>query len=338
LNNLTRRRFMRMAAASSGAIVLQQALSACMRNNEDFSVSQIPSPDGNISKPAGSNIKETTETSTPPSNDPYLVVARGGEPEEMVRRSIAALGGMERFVPKGSNVVLKPNICVAYHSFEYAATTNPLVVGTLVKLAFEAGARQVQVMDFPFGGSPQQAYAISGIEEQVKAAGGEMVVMKEMQYVDKEIPGAKNLVSTSINDLIYSADVLINVPIAKDHSLAQLTLGMKNLMGAIKDRGRLHENINVCLADLNTLLKPTLTVIDAVRILMANGPTGGDLNDVKQTNTIIASQDIVAADSYAAGLFGMKPEDLGYLVEGSSRGLGRIDLENLKIEEIVIDG
>ncbi len=93
-------------------------------------------------------------------------------------------------------------------------------------------------------------------------------------------------------------------------------------------------DLSECLPDLSTILKPQLTIIDAVRILMANGPTGGDLNDVKQTNTIIASSDIVAADSYAAGFFGIKPSELGYLVEGSQRGIGRMDLENLKIEEI----
>ena len=231
-------------------------------------------------------------------------------------------------------MVVKPNICVAYHSYEYAATTNPWVVAAIVKMALEAGARSVEVMDSPFGGTPEQAYQISGISDQVKAAGGEMVVMKNMQFQEHEIPGAKNLKTTSINDLIYNADVLINVPVAKDHSLANLTLGMKNLMGAIQDPGRLHMDLSECLPDLNTILKPQLTIIDAVRILMANGPTGGDLNDVKQTNTIIASSDIVAADSYAAGLFGIKPSELGYLVEGSQRGIGRMDLENLKIEEI----
>ncbi len=135
-------------------------------------------------------------------------------------------------------MVVKPNICVAYHSYEYAATTNPWVVAAIVKMALEAGARSVEVMDYPFGGTPEQAYQISGISDQVKAAGGEMVVMKNIQFQEHEIPGAKNLKTTSINDLIYNADVLINVPVAKDHSLANLTLGMKNLMGAIQESGQ----------------------------------------------------------------------------------------------------
>jgi uncharacterized protein (DUF362 family) len=252
----------------------------------------------------------------------------------MVRRAIAALGGMERFVPRDANVIVKPNICVAYHTYEYAATTNPWVVGALVKLCLEAGARSVKVMDFPFGGSPEEAYEISGIAEQVKAAGGEMTSMPAMKFVDMEIPRAKSLTRNYVYEDALKADVLIDVPIAKDHGLARLTLGMKNLMGLISYREAVHADMGQRLADLTDLFRPRLTVVDAVRMLMANGPTGGNLDDVKQANTIIASPDIVAADSYAATLFDMKPEELSYIVAGTQRGLGRSDLKNLKIEEI----
>jgi uncharacterized protein (DUF362 family) len=113
-----------------------------------------------------------------------------------------------------------------------------------------------------------------------------------------------------------------------------LTLGMKNLLGVVLDRPSFHSNIGIRLADLNSVVRPTLTIIDAVRMLMANGPTGGSLDDVKEMNTLIASQDIVAADSYAATLFGVAPNDLAYVKAGVAMGLGRSDLENLKVEEI----
>ena len=103
------------------------------------------------------------------------------------------------------------------------------------------------------------------------------------------------------------ADVLIDVPVAKTHGLARLTLGMKNLMGLIKNRSAIHSNLGQRIADLTSLFHPTLTVIDAVRMLMANGPTGGNLDDVKQMDTVIVSPDIVAADSFAATLFGLVP-------------------------------
>jgi uncharacterized protein (DUF362 family) len=223
---------------------------------------------------------------------------------------------------------------VAYHTYEYAATTNPWVVGALVKLCLEAGARSVRVMDYPFGGSAEQAYEISGIAEQVKAAGGEMVVMSRMKFVPTDIPQAGSLKQAAVYDDALKADVLIDVPIAKDHGLARLTLGMKNLMGLIWDRPAIHGDMGQRLADLTSLMRPRLTVVDAVRMLMANGPTGGSLDDVKQMNTIVASPDIVAADSYAATLFGMQPEELRYITAGVAAGLGRSDLMNLRIEEI----
>lgn len=130
--------------------------------------------------------------------------------------------------------------------------------------------------------------------------------------------------------------MLINVPIAKHHNLARLTLGMKNLMGLVQDRSKLHFNLGQRLADLTSLLLPDLTVIDAVRILMNHGPTGGSLDDVRLANTIIASHDIVAADSYAATLFNLKGADLPAVRAGAQMGLGTVDLNSIKIEEISV--
>jgi uncharacterized protein (DUF362 family) len=161
-----------------------------------------------------------------------------------------------------------------------------------------------------------------------------MVVMPRLKFEAMELPKAKSLKKSDIYKDALDADVLINVPIAKDHSLSRLTLGMKNLMGLIYYREAVHMDMGQRLADLTELFRPTLTVVDAVRILMANGPTGGSLDDVKQTDTIIASPDIVAADSYAASLFNMQPEELIYVLAGTQRGLGRSDLKNLRIEEI----
>jgi uncharacterized protein (DUF362 family) len=252
----------------------------------------------------------------------------------MVRQALAALGGMERFVKPGDDVVVKPNICVAYYTYEYAATTNPWVVAALVKLAVEAGARRVRVMDYPFGGSAEQAYAKSGIQEQVRKAGGQMEVMTKLRFVDTKIPNGVDLQQRRIYDAVLKADALINVPIAKHHGLARLTLGMKNLMGVIYKRGSMHHNLGQRLADLSSRVQPALTVVDAVRMLMDHGPAGGNLDDVRQADTVIASPDVVAADSYAATLFDLRPEDLSYVSAGSAMGLGSSDLDALKIEEI----
>jgi uncharacterized protein (DUF362 family) len=273
-----------------------------------------------------------------PISYPDMAVARGGEPEALVAAAIAALGGMERFVKPGDSVVVKPNICVAYHTFEYAATTNPWVVGALVKLCRNAGASKVLVMDYPFGGSVDQAYVKSGIQEQVLASGGEMEPFAFLKFVRTDLPEAVDLKSCDIYDEVLNADVIINVPIAKQHGLARLTLGMKNLMGVIRDREAMHSNLGQRLADLTSKIRPALTLVDAVRILLYGGPSGGDLNAVKKLDTVIASSDIVAVDSYAATLFNLSPSDLTYIRAGTTMGLGRSDLENLRIEEITVGG
>lgn len=342
--SLNRRKFLRAAAAGLGVLAADQMLIACGGNEPRATPlaqpTAVPPTKAPVATAASAQIEPTSQigptlqpTAVPPSS-PDLVVARAGEPEAMVRRALAALGGMERFVPRAANVIVKPNICVAYHTYEYAATTNPWVVGAVVKMCFEAGARSVRVMDNPFGGTAEEAYEISGIAEQVKAAGGEMVIMSRMKFARTQIPQAEVLKETQAYDDALKADVLINVPIAKDHSLAQLTLGMKNLMGLIYFREIVHVEMGESLADLTSLVQPDLTIVDAVRMLMANGPTGGNLDDVKEMNTIIASPDIVAADSYAATLFEMKPEELSYIEAGTRRGLGRSDLKSLRIEEI----
>ncbi len=159
-------------------------------------------------------------------------------------------------------------------------------------------------------------------------------MMPGFKYVTVDIPNGLDLRECDIFDDILKADVWINVPVAKHHSLARLTLGMKNLMGVIHNRPAMHSNLGQRLADLTSRIPPTLTVDDAVRILLDHGPTGGRLDDVKQLDTVIASTDIVAADSYAATLFGMQPADLPYIQAGAAMGLGRSDLDSLLIEEI----
>jgi uncharacterized protein (DUF362 family) len=287
--------------------------------------------------PAATTAPALTTAPLPsPPDKAYLAVARGQPPGLIVQAAIKALGGMERFVQKDDDVIIKPNICVAYHTYEYAATTNPEVVGALVKLCLGAGARRVRVMDQPFGGTAAQAYERSGIARAAKDAGGEMEIMSNMKYRETAIPDGRDIKKWPVYADALDADILINVPIAKHHSLGRLTLGMKNLMGLIRDRPDFHFNLGQRLADLTSLLRPQLTVVDAVRILTNHGPTGGDLNDVKLMNTVIASHDIVAADTYAATLFGLTGDDIPAIRAAVPMGLGTTDLPSVKIEEIDI--
>ena len=293
-------------------------------------------PDRTItSAPAATVARPPTPTPAPPGAADVAVL-HGEDAETLVRRALAALGGIERFVQPGYDVIIKPNICNANHGPEYASTTNPIVVATLVRLCREAGAGKVRVMDNPFAGSAEQAYATSGVGEAVQAAGGEMEIMAPHRFLDADIPQGRDIQSWQFYKPILDADLVINVPIAKHHELAKLTLGGKNMMGCIEDRGGIHRKLGQRIADIVSRVSPQLTVIDATRILLANGPTGGNLDDVLVANTIIASQDVVAADAWATSLFGRRPADIGYIVAAHEMGLGTMDLSTLNVVELSV--
>ncbi len=267
-----------------------------------------------------------------------MTVARGSSasPTALVHAAIAALGGIELFVKPGNDVIIKPNIVAADYSFEYAAYTNPEVVGAITALCVEAGAGRVRMMDRPAGGTCEQVYARSGIGDAVTSAGGDVEIMSDIKYRKVDIPEGRDISSWTVYGDVLDADVLINVPIAKHHSLSKLTLSMKNLMGVITQRNKFHRNLGQRLADLTSLIRPTLTIMDAVNILMNRGPRGGNLSDVKQMNTIIASQDFVATGAYAATFFGQTGADIDALRLGAEMGLGTLDLDSLRIEEIAV--
>jgi len=292
-----------------------------------------PTPTAQVVSPTATAQVVSPTATAAGTSQAYLAAVHGADPAAITQRAIAALGGIERFVRPGDDVIVKPNICVAYHGPEYAATTNPQVIAALVSLCLGAGAKRVRVMDSPFGGTAEQAYKISGIEEAVKAAGGEMELMSSFKFGRTAIPQGQDIAEWPVYQDALQA-VLIDVPIAKHHSMARLTLGAKNLMGLIQDRGSIHRNMGQRLADLSSLFRPALTVVDAVRILMDNGPTGGDLNDVKQTDLVIASHDIVAADAYATRLFGLQPSDISYIGASARMGLGTMDLAGVRVEEL----
>jgi uncharacterized protein (DUF362 family) len=316
---LTRRQFLRASGALAASAVL-------------WSAGCSSSPQAGGTAPAASAGR--VPPPLPTGDQAYVGVARGDSASAITEAALKAVGGIERFVKAGQTVVIKPNICVDYHTAEYAATTNPDVVAALVKLCLGAGAKRVRVMDMPFGGTPESAYAISGIGDAVKAAGGEMEVMSQIKFTKTSIPNGKDLKTWDIYRDALEADVLIDVPIAKHHSLARLTLGGKNLLGLASTPNEMHQNLGQRIADLISVIRPTLTVVDGYRILVAHGPTGGSLNDVKPTHTVIASHDIVAADAYGATLFNLTGADIAFVKAAADMGLGTLDLKSVKVTEV----
>jgi uncharacterized protein (DUF362 family) len=260
-------------------------------------------------------------------------VAEATDYSALVSRVLSPLGGLGAFVKKGDRVVIKPNIGWD-RTPEQAANTHPLVVRSLVKMALEAGAAQVLVFDNPCN-EERRCYVNSGIKAAVESLGDRRAscpFLDRRRFVPVRIAKGKSVSEWEYYRDALEADCYINVPVAKHHSSAGLSLGLKNVMGAIGGfRGKIHFSLGQRIADLNTVLKPKLTVIDATRILLRNGPQGGDLKDVKVLNTLIASSDTVATDAYATTLFQMKPEELESTVAGYKLGLGEMDLKKIKI-------
>ena len=263
-----------------------------------------------------------------------LVVARGIPPARITKSAIDGLGGMKQFISRGDIVVVKPNI--GWDRIpEYAATTNPEVISTVVRLCYEAGAKQVKVFDRTVT-DPRRCYKQSGISDAASAVGGIVSYVDDRKFRDVKLPGFA-LKAWPLYTEVMEADKVINIPIAKTHGLSTLTLGMKNWMGVMGgSRGRIHQKIEGSLVDVAMFIKPTLIILDAVRILTANGPQGGNLSDVKQLNMVIAGTDQIAVDAFGATLFGLKGADLGYVVMGHKAGLGTMDLTKLKIKRINI--
>lgn len=265
---------------------------------------------------------------------PDLAVVEGGSHSGITERAIELLGGIRRFISRGDIVVIKPNMAWD-RTPEQAANTNPEVVATVVRLCLEAGAKKVKVFDRTVN-DPRRCYVQSGIMEAVKKLGADIFYVDDRKFKEMTING-EAIKTWPLYTEVFEADRVINIPIAKHHSLARLTMAMKNWMGIMGgSRRQIHQRLDESLVDLSMFVKPTLTILDATRILIRNGPQGGNPEDVRVLNTVIAGIDQVAVDSYGATLFGMKGEDLGYVRIASQRGLGKMDLSKIKIKKIKV--
>jgi len=266
-------------------------------------------------------------------DQPHVVVAEGTDYPAITRKAINAVGGMKRFVKAGDVVVVKPNMGWD-RSAELAANTHPLVVRTVIEECLAAGARKVKVFDNTCNDA-RRCYVNSGIENALKGMKNVECKHIEPERFKKVSLNGQFLKEWELYDEVLSANVYINVPVAKHHGLSKLTLGLKNVMGIMGgNRGFIHRNLDVALADVNAHIKTHLTVIDATRILTAHGPQGGNIADVKVLNKVIASTDIVAADAFATTLFGMKPADIPVTVAAHRRGLGEMNLDRIKIVRV----
>ena len=254
--------------------------------------------------------------------------------EQLVLAALAELGGMQRFVSRGDVVAIKPNIGWDRTPL-HAANTNPRVVAAVVKACFDAGAKRVVVTDASCN-EPSRCFQRSGIWNAAYAVGAEVVLPSEHRFRGMRLRGDV-LDEWPVYTPLVNADKVINLPVAKHHNLSKYTAAMKNWYGVLGGRrNRLHQSIDLSIADLATFMRPTLTLVDAVRVLMRNGPQGGNLDDARLQHTVIASIDQVAADAWGCQLIGQKRENLPYLKIAQERGIGTMFYEKLRMKELSV--
>ena len=270
---------------------------------------------------------------------PDLVAVMGGEPDVMLAKALEALGGIGKFVKPGQTVAIKPNIAWD-KTPELAANTNPVLVGALVKLCKEAGAKEVSVFDHTCD-NEKRTHEASGIKAAVEKAGGRMLPGGDKShYREMALPRGLKLKSALVHQAILDSDVWFNVPILKNHGGAKMTISMKNHMGIVWDRGYFHSNdLQQCIADVCTLDKAAvLNVVDAYRLMKTNGPRGKSEADVVLSKALFLSQDIVAVDTAATTFFNQVREmplsSVGHLSKGQELKVGTMDLDKLNIKRI----
>jgi uncharacterized protein (DUF362 family) len=262
---------------------------------------------------------------------PEMAIITGDDPAQLARQALEELGGIRRFIARGDVVLVKPNIGWD-RTPEQAATTNPDVVAEIVRQCSNAGAKRVIVTDVSCN-DPRRCFQRSGIAEAAERAGAEVRLPDPAMFKEVDLKG-EILRAWPILDLFLNVDKVINIPIAKHHSLTGTTLGMKNWYGMLGGpRNQLHQKIHESLVDLADFVRPTLTVIDCYRILVRNGPTGGNLQDVLLKKTLVAGTDPVALDAYVAKAYwNLDVSSLPYLKIAANRGLGTYEFEKVRTQ------
>jgi len=263
---------------------------------------------------------------------PALVIVRGMDIQKMLTASFDKLGGISRFISPGDRVLIKPNVGWDRQP-EQAANTNPELVGAVVSLCRDARASEVWVTDVSIN-DPYRCFARSGIEDAVQKSGGTVKYTTERDFVLTDLRG-QALKVWPVSRFYHEVDKVINMPVVKHHSLSKCTISMKNWYGVLGGRrNRLHQDINTSIADLASAIRPTLTIIDATRVLVRNGPTGGNISDVSVENTVIAGLDEIALDSYSLNFLGLKTGDVPFLAIAEKRGIGVTDWKSLNYVEL----
>ena len=262
-----------------------------------------------------------------------IFVGSNEDPVAALKAAVAAAGGLS-FISPGSRVVLKPNVAWS-RTPQQAANTDPRLLAAMIEMCREAGAGKITVFEHTIDRPAAQVLAVSGIAAAARKAGADLVyAASERDFAPVEITGGKQLRRDTLAKTVLEADFLINMPKAKQHSQTGLSLGLKNLMGLVFNRQAWHTgpDLHQYIADYATAVPVDLTIMDASRILLTNGPKGP--GDTRDPHEVIVSFDPVAVDAYSCGLFGLAPADVGYVARAGELGIGESNPGRILVERV----
>lgn len=259
-----------------------------------------------------------------------LAIVRGSDRVKTLDKAFELLGGTGRFIKAGDTVVIKPNVAFASPPL-LGATANPELVAEIVRLCRAAGARKVIVTDNPIN-NPESCFLATGIGKAAAQQGAGIILPKDNLFRHTTLAQGELIRYWPIFFApLEKADKLVGVAPVKDHNRSGASMTMKNWYGLLGGRRNIfHQDINTIIAELAMMVRPTLVILDGTEVMMTNGPTGGSISDLKRANTLIASCDQVAADSFGCTLLGLRPADLPYLAKAADAGAGTSDYESLK--------
>ncbi len=283
-------------------------------------------------KAAAKKIKPNFEVALDPSL-PQVALARNNDHALAVSAALGAIGGIDRFVNPGDRVLLKPNVAFQ-RGPEFGVNTNCAVLGEMVRQCKAAGAAEIIVTENG-GYNPERAFARSGIREATEKNGGRVHIPSDDDFIEADFHG-KFVTVWPVHKYVFEVDKLINMPVAKHHTMVYGTASMKNFFGLIGgNREQLHDQLHQAIVDLAAYFRPTLTVVDATRVLVRNGPAGGSLDDVVAHDAVICATDQVAADARACEFLGLNAKDIQHVVMAASQGLGEMDYRKAGYREVV---
>ncbi len=320
MKNTNRREFLKRATQATATVAAAGVVSYLLYD-----------PAGPLRNSKKTELVQLPDFSIPQQDGKTLSIVKGSERAKTVNKAIDLLGGIERFVKQGDVVAIKPNVAFASPAI-LGATVHPELVAEVVRLCYDRGkAKQVIVTDNPIN-DPSSCFMLSGIGKAATQAGAKVVLPKTQLFKNTTLVGGKLILDWPIfYEPFAKIDKLIGVAPVKDHRRSGASMTMKSWYGLLGGRRNIfHQDINTIIAELAMMVKPTLVILDGTESMITNGPTGGSISDLKRTNTLIASCDMVAADSFGCSFLDLKVSDLPYLAKAEKAGAGTTDYESLK--------